>query len=224
MRRAARQDPVALLTSRGAAVALAAALFLLALVPACAPRLASALLSPTVTVGRPEDLRLFVTAEEAAHDFGLRYNGLSVRDRKEYAAVLFRVSRVRYATTWNSFAPSIRPEVELYGYAYSLPVIGAEDSSVPDLFGARGTVVGFLHTHGAYSEEQGSGNDDFSTGLFHDTWWADLFDLPFYLATPDGRLRVYLPDMTGPAVVTLADDLPFDPMHPSRIVYGGGDA
>jgi hypothetical protein len=224
MRTQGRRDAPSLLTPRRVRVALVAALFLLALMPAYAPRLSTDLLSPSFTEGRPGGETLFATPLDAAHDFGLRYNGLSIADRKEYAAVLYRVSRVRYRTTWNGFAPSVRPEVEIYGFAYTLPVVGTGDSSVPDLFGARGTVVGILHTHGAYTAEQETGNDDFSMGLFHDTWWADLFDLPFYLATPDGRLRVYLPGLTGPAVATLADDLPYDPMHPSRIVFGGGDA
>jgi len=199
-------------------------LFLLALMPVYAPRFSAALLSPVFTEGRPGDAVLFPTPLDAAHDFGLRYNGLSIHDRKEYAAVLYRVSRVRYRTTWNGFAPSVRAEVEIHGFAYTVPVVGSGDSAVPDLFGARGTVVGILHTHGAYTREQGTGNDDFSVGLFHDTWWAERFDLPFYLATPDGHLRVYLPGLTGPAVATLADDLPYDPMHPSRFVFGGGRA
>jgi hypothetical protein len=216
-----RDRPRRRLTSRSAAIALSAALFLLALLQVLAPEVSSRLFSPVFTIGRPEGLRIFPTARDAALDFGRRYNARSISDRKEYAAVLFRVARIECRTTWNGFTPIVRPVATTFGFAYTLPVAGTHDSSIPDLFGARGPVVGILHTHGAYSPEQGAGNDDFSFGLFHDTWWADLFDLPFYLATPDGRLRVYLPDMIGPSVATLADDLPHDPWHPSRIKYGG---
>ena len=201
---------------------LAAALFVAVLLPLALPAFSIETALP-VPVGRSGGRPVFSTPLEAALDFGRRYNPLSIAAHKEYAAVIYLVARVELRTDWMGSRPVVRPAVMACGYAYTVPVIGSSDSAVPDLFGARGPVVGLIHSHGAYSAEQGPGNDDFSFGLFHDTYWADLFDLPFYLATPDGRLRVYLPYLVGPAVVTLADDLPFDPWHPSHIQYGGGD-
>lgn len=209
------------LTRIPAATFLSAALFVSVLLPLALPafRIETALPIP---VGRSSGRPIFDSPLEAALDFGRRYNPLSIEVHKEYAAVIYLVARVELRVDWTGIHPVVAPVVTSYGYAYTMPVVGSSDSAVPDLFGARGPVVGLIHSHGAYSAVQGPGNDDFSFGLFHDTYWADLFDLPFYLATPDGRLRVYLPDLIGPAVVTLADDLPYDPWHPSRIQYGGG--
>jgi hypothetical protein len=203
------------------ATLLAAVLFVLVLFPLGMPvfRIHPA---PSFPVGHSAGRAVFDTPLEAALDFGRRYNQLSIEAHKEYATVIYLVARVELRVGWRGRLPVVEPTLTSFGYAYTVPVVGSSDSAVPDLFGARGPVVGLIHSHGAYSAEQGPGNDDFSFGLFHDTYWADFFDLPFYLATPDGRLRVYLPNLAGPAVVTLADDLPYDPWHPSRIQYGGG--
>ena len=226
------------LAARIAAGLVAAALFLLALPPA-ALAVAFALrglpaAAAFVAFAPPSPFRVlpfaarnaalapasgvFPTEMAAALDFGRRNNARSIAERREYAAILYRTVRVAVLADDGTRRARLAFAV---GYAYTTPVVGAHDAAVPDLFGAGGVPVGLLHTHGAYSPAEGEGNDAFSFGAFRDTWWAAFFRLPFYLATPDGHMRVYRPFETGAQTATAADDLPYDPYHPGRIRYGG---
>ena len=213
--------PRRLPTARAAAGALAVVLLLAALPPVFVPSLSYGI---PIVLGTPSVSRTFPTPRDAACDFGRRYNAQSIADAREYGSVLYLVTRVEFRIVVDGGHPRVVPAVRALGYAYTAPVAGSSTSAMPDLFAARGPAVGILHSHGAYDPAQGSGNDEFSFGLFHDTYWSDLFDLPFYLVTPDGHLRVYLPDLTGPSVLTLADDLPADPRHPNTFRFSSGSS
>lgn len=73
-------------------------------------------------------------------------------------------------------------------------------------------MVSTIHTHAAYAS--GFDNDDFSSGKYADTWWADLFCMTIYMANPRGEVKKY--DPRTKQTMVIANDIYFDPNHPNR--------
>ncbi|WP_449400989.1 DUF4329 domain-containing protein [Chryseobacterium wanjuense] len=138
---------------------------------------------------------LFNTRENAAANFGQQYNGKSILQKREYAAIIyFRVV-----------------EGKKY-YAYNQPSRGSAHGVTDEEFNQsvpKGTVKSaFAHTHG---------NDDYGTGNNYDDEnfsdadknHASKLGLDGFLVTPDGSLKYY--DVSSDTERTLRTDMPSDP-------------
>ncbi len=154
---------------------------------------------------------LFDTPDEAARDFALCYNALSIREDLEYATVIFevrtKVREIRNVTrrflwwTWKGEAAATET---VYRYSYTKIRRGERHSLMIPFAPFFRKKIAEAHTHGAYSA--GYENDDFSP--------QDKNSFINYLATPLGTLRKY--DPSEGSDIVLFDDIPFDPDHPGR--------
>lgn len=172
---------------------------------------------------------LFNSVEEAAWDFAMCYNGLSISNNVEYATSIYSKTVTETRTGWKismrlfivkktgliiGFAPvreQYKYKVKVTKYSYkTVKKGGADGVSVPNapLFKKR---VATAHTHAAY--DPAYANDIFSGGP-GDKQNADRRDVPNYVATPLGTLRRYNP--ADGSDVELYNDIPWDPNHPSR--------
>ena len=155
----------------------------------------------------------FKTKDDAAKDFGLFYNGQSIRERREYGSTIYIIKNNNGIT----------------GYTYSVANRGKEDhvvvSEAP--FGAK--KVATIHTHGAYSEEkyvdnEFSGIRDKRGELLskddrkkqsgdNDIGNANKRGLDSYLVTPNGSLQKYDPKTNEISVIS--NEMPSDSNDPS---------
>ena len=137
---------------------------------------------------KPGDL--FKTAEGAAKDFGLTYNGKSINEGQEYGSRIYIV--VKDNVTY---------------FTYTEPNTGGNAGVNPSTEPTGSTAVADVHSHGKYEAEYD--NDNFSTADKEDndnTW------LTGYLTTPDGSLKHYDPETK--TQTTISKDLPSDPKDP----------
>jgi RHS repeat-associated protein len=148
------------------------------------------------------------TPEDAAKNFGIYYNGISIREGKEYGSTIYSVAT----------SSGIR-------YAYSAPNQGTV-SSVKFSKNPKGTTrVAFIHTHGEYlsrydnnnfSGVQGpGGTKNLKSVLYGDIGAANVYGISSYISTPNGTLQKYDPS-TG-KIGTLTSFLPSDPKDPDRL-------
>jgi RHS repeat-associated protein len=131
----------------------------------------------------------FSTIEEAANDFGKEYNGQSIIEKTEYVTTIISSDN---------------------GYTYMEPTKETKDSiTLPTPSGGPDQVVAGHHAHGNYDPEYN--NNEFT---LTDKETAQQYGKPFYVATPDGSLKVYDPitDETTP----INTDMPSDPNDPER--------
>jgi RHS repeat-associated protein len=136
---------------------------------------------------KPGDI--FPTVDEAANDFGKEYNGQSIIEKTEYGTTII-------------------PSGD--GYTYMEPTKGTKDSiTLPTPSDGPDQAVAGHHTHGNYDPEYN--NNEFSQT---DKETAQQYDKPFYVATPDGSLKVY--DPKADKTTTINTGMPSDLNDPGR--------
>jgi RHS repeat-associated protein len=147
---------------------------------------------------------IFKSPDDAAADWGNRYNPTSIQN--------------------NSEMQSFIPRMKIDGctlFTYTEPVTGQMDN-VKGSFSQtdNSKAYGVVHSHGSFVESFGSGNNVFSEG----TEEADIDNykrtgLTGYVATPNGSLQRYIPSLNK--VDILPVDLPSDPQDPTHNVRSG---
>ena len=157
----------------------------------------------------------FLTMDDAAMDFGMFYNGHSIKSNKEYGSTIYEV--------WDANKG--------FGYSYSVANIGKrEDSVTPSLPYTFHRIKADIHTHGAYS--YGKFYDNTFSGIRkrdklltrkerkeerneYDIGLANKRMRIAYVVTPNGSLQKYNPH-TG-NIEVLSNELPSDPNDPDHI-------
>jgi len=159
------------------------------------------MIDPDGMFAKPGDL--FKTEDEAAHDFGMFYNGQSIKNGKEMTSYTYKVEK-----NGETF------------YTYTEASGGGSDQNITSQ--PEGvTVVAIDHTHGKYDE--GYANNVFSgspeaptePGEASDIKTAKRDKIDNYVATPNGSLQKY--DVKTDKITTIATDLPSDPKDPDRL-------
>ncbi|MCL2654621.1 MAG: DNRLRE domain-containing protein [Coriobacteriia bacterium] len=135
--------------------------------------------------------RIFDTIDEAAIDFVLRYNAISISSCREYDVIIVKTPDGRY--TYGE--PGIGPKRT-----------GYKGSGAALYWDAN--IVGWVHTHGQY---YGPLNDYFtSTGADYDI--SKNWNIPGYVGTPAGTVRKYNPFNGSDLIIFY--NAPRDPRHP----------
>ena len=139
---------------------------------------------------------LFNTRENAAANFGQQYNGKSILQKREYAALIY-----------------VRVVDGKKYYAYNKPEKG-EAHGVPQGVSSKApkgsTPAAWIHTHG--NDDYGSAgnyNDQNFSGDDGDKGYSKALGLDGFLVTPDGSLKYY--DLSSDTEKTLRTDMPSDP-------------
>ncbi|SIQ10805.1 DUF4329 domain-containing protein, partial [Chryseobacterium sp. RU33C] len=139
---------------------------------------------------------LFNTRENAAINFGQQYNGKSIKQYREYAAIIYSVKKSDGKTY----------------YAYNKPVKGGNAGATPNHKLPNGTrAAGIIHSHGGYEVNYDNNNFSGSTG---DKGYAEYYDLDIFVSTPNGSLKYY--DVSSNTERTVTNKLPSDPNDPTR--------
>ena len=138
---------------------------------------------------------LFNTRENAAANFGQQYNGRSILQKREYAAIIY----VKVV------------EGKKY-YAYNRPARGGAHGVTTDQLNKyipKGTVpTAIAHTHG--NDDYGPGNNyDDQNFSDNDKNYAGDLKLDAFLVTPEGSLKYY--DLSSGTEKTVRTDMPSDP-------------
>ena len=169
---------------------------------------------------KPGDL--FDTMDEAALDFAMCYNKLSIDDMQEYGSAIYAVTKVsiKYREApWYLSIWGIKhiPEITTTKYSYTKPSIGKNGDSVTPNFLTTKRIVSTVHTHANYDSRYD--NENFSRGFASDIWWSNLFCMDSYVATPGGHLKKYTysnrNDENG-GVSVISSDIPWDPYSPDH--------
>ena len=157
----------------------------------------------------------FLSLDETAKDFGRFYNDNSIRANREYA----------------SYAIKVKDAHGVSGYTYTIANIGTSDGSMPAKELGSVTYAATLHTHGAYDEKYGIGNNTFSgisnskdglvsdkrsvTKTGNDIGNANARQITSYVATPNGAVQKY--DAKTGKISIISNDMPSDPNDPNRL-------
>ena len=156
----------------------------------------------------------FFTMDEAALDFGNYYNGVSIKENREYASTIYEV--------WD--------RVHGKGYSYSVANVGEKASSHFSYSYVFYPIVANIHTHGAYSDD--AYYDNTFSGLRrngqlvcsderknirgnNDVGWANVHNRTSYLVTPNGSLQKYIP--SDGKILIVSNDMPCDSNDPDRL-------
>lgn len=139
---------------------------------------------------------LFNTREKAAANFGQQYNGKSILQKREYAALIY-----------------VRVVDDKKYYAYNTPEKG-EAHGVPQGVSGKApkgsTPTAWIHTHG--NDDYGNAgnyNDQNFFGEDGDKGYSRALGLDAFLVTPEGSLKYY--DLSSGTEKTLRTDMPSDP-------------
>ncbi len=155
-----------------------------------------------MTVVGPGDL--FGSLEEAAHDFGKTYNGISITYGRELATSFYS-TQVDGKTV----------------YSYSVPIMSNPSNSYPSAV-PEGTVrvaIGHLHANYVGIKDDffsGSKEAPMQDGKPGDVLVAVMYKVDLlFLGTPSGQLKEY--DVKTKKTNVLFNDLPSDPKDPNRV-------
>jgi len=135
----------------------------------------------------------FKTVKDAAKDFAKLYNDNSIKEKQEYGTSIYKV--VEGGETY---------------YSYLEPSTGGNDGVRVSVSSPVYETVATAHTHGA--EEKGYINNDFSPA---DKSNAKTRDVPNFVATPEGTLKMYDPSNNKTSLI--AKDIPSDVNSPTRV-------
>ncbi|MDH5032343.1 DUF4329 domain-containing protein [Chryseobacterium cucumeris] len=139
---------------------------------------------------------LFNTRENAAINFGQQYNGKSIKQYREYAAIIYSVKK---------------SDGKIY-YAYNQPTRGGNAGATPNHKVPSGTkAAAIIHSHGGYEVNYNNNNFSGSNG---DKGYAEYYNLDIFVATPNGSLKYY--DVSSDTEKTITTKLPSDPSDPTR--------
>jgi hypothetical protein len=140
---------------------------------------------------------IFRTPDRAAINFAKLYNDNSIRDKKEYGAIIYRVD----LPSGNNY------------YTYGTPNVSSSEDGVfpmPDFSIKNATIVAGVHTHSNYDKR--FRNDDFSPA---DIRGANFFGMNAYVAAPNGELLKY--DVNTLMTTRIHKSIPSDSTHPRRV-------
>ncbi|WPQ61694.1 DUF4329 domain-containing protein [Chitinophaga sancti] len=141
----------------------------------------------------------FKTLDEAARDFGVIYNKISISKNREYGTRFYSIKN---------------PDGTIV-YSYGKPEKGDKNGAHPEWtqIPRNSTLEADGHTHAAYIPSYGEGNDVFSSD---DMRINRMLKIIGYLATPSGSLQKFDPSIptNQDAVTTLSIDMPNDPKDP----------
>ena len=139
----------------------------------------------------------FKSIQDAAKDFAMLYNDNSIKDKKEYGSVLYKVNDPNGAY-----------------FTYTTPNVSSEDDGVvpaPDFSLKNAEIVGAVHSHSNYDPKLGNGNNIPSPA---DKSGAELMKMDAYISTPKGELIKYDPQTKKTSVID--SNIPSDKNHPSK--------
>ena len=172
----------------------------------------------------------FISLDLAAKDFGKYTNPLSIQNNKEYATSFYTMRNKKGETGYSYTQPRMGGPTGVSSYKYISRDKKGEvtDSNKP----TKEKAVATGHTHGAYDEKMGLGNDVFS-GLTElrgkddgdarkkindktkDIGSSNATSLQDYLVTPNGTLQHYNPS-TG-KIRIVDTDMPKDKRDTKKI-------
>jgi RHS repeat-associated protein len=139
--------------------------------------------------------------DKVAENWGNRFNGPSIQGNTEMSSEIFivKINGTRYAT-------------------YTKPQTGSTASAKKHLK-IGGNFVATIHSHAAYDVTQQHDDNLFSVGtsgqLDGDKNISNTLGVPGYISTPNGSLRVYLPNpIPTDKIVLPPGTLPSDPKDP----------
>ena len=138
----------------------------------------------------------FKSPRAAAKDFAMLYNDNSIKDKKEYGAMIYKIESSKSETY----------------YSYTVPNVGGSEDGVvpaPDLSIEDAEIVSSVHTHSNYDKKYD--NDKFSKA---DKDAAKLFGKDAFLSTPKGELLEY--NVKIEQTVIVDKGIPSDKAHPDR--------
>ena len=141
---------------------------------------------------------VFKTRNEAAHDFGMSYNGLSIKNKIEYNTSIY----------------SFKQDGKTL-YSYSEPNEGTDSWSSPSTNPDGTKREGTAHTHGNYDPNvpNPKGANEVSNTDTYNAMYS--FKVPVYVATPDGSMWFYDPK-TNKEPRRISTDLPSDNNDPNQ--------
>jgi RHS repeat-associated protein len=126
----------------------------------------------------PSDPKRYKSADAAAIGWTKKYGELSIKNNIEYSSMIYKM--VKNKKTYYSFTNAHHFDDRSHAEGHS-PGPDEERKDIPK----EGTAVAFIHSHGAWEQDS---DNDFSRG--DNDQMADNQDLNYYLASPDGNLRV----------------------------------
>ena len=136
---------------------------------------------------RPTDPgKRYKSADAAAIAWSKQYAEVSIKENAEYSSIIYKITTTKGKTYW-SYTEGKRFK-RVVDAEHASPGPNQAKKDMPE--GA--TAVAFIHSHSAWQRDS---DNDFSpsvgmTGMKDEDLMTDNKDLDFYLATPDGRLRV----------------------------------
>ena len=143
------------------------------------------------------------TIDDAARNFGVFYNGVSIMVNREYGSTIYQVAT----------SSGIQ-------YAYSTPNIGSGDGVTPSSASTGSTSAAIIHTHAGYDPNydnnvfSGIPSITYNTkSTSGDLGYFNHYSLPGFVATPNGSLQKY--DPISGLISTLPVILPFDVRDPT---------
>ena len=146
----------------------------------------------------------FATVLDAVIDFGVNYNGRSIKEGVEYKSTLFQF-KDNNGKSW---------------YTYNVPRKGTADASRAwrESEDIEENIIGDIHSHGEFLTEY----VDEETGVDYNNvfsgWDKSLYDQSGnvgYVVTPNGSLQAYFPSSKSTVNFCICD-IPSDPKDPSR--------
>lgn len=138
----------------------------------------------------------FLTIKDAALDFARLYNDNSIRDKKEYGAIIYQVTDKNGGKY----------------YTYTVPNIGSSESGVipmPDFSMRNAKIVSAVHTHSNYDKKY---DNDVPSPT--DKKSSDKTGMDAYIATPKGELLKY--NVKTKQTIIIDKNIPSDKNHPNR--------
>jgi|GEM_PF-1833249 RHS repeat-associated protein len=143
---------------------------------------------------------LFKSAQEAATDFGITYNGRSIIQYREYGSTIYKVDK----------------DGETY-YTYTEAAEGSNDGVTPSKNPENTEAVAFVHSHGGYEEEYDNNNfsGDGTLEEGGDKGYSNYYKIDGYVTTPNGSVKEYKFESNEVNVIN-TDKVPSDPNDPDR--------
>jgi len=166
----------------------------------------------------------------AAKDFGKYTNPLSIKKNKEYATSFYTMKNEKGETGYSYTQPRIGGPAGVSSYKYISRDRSGKVTDSKKTTKEKAVATG--HTHGAYDEKMGLGNDVFS-GLTElrgkddvdarkiindktkDIGSSNVASLQDYLVTPNGTLQHYDPS-TG-KIIIVDTDMPNDKKDTNKL-------
>lgn len=147
--------------------------------------------------------KLFNNSDEAAINWGSRYNSESIKLNREMSTIIYEIS-IEGNTCIFYTKTHISPNISSTFY---------DKSSLPN----HAVIRAYMHSHGSYMEQ--FGNDKFSPADIknaNDRFNTNLIEYS-YIVTPIGELKRYDSGLKKQTIID--DNMPFDKYHPEKVSF-----